>query len=131
MIYAWIGTVVAGLLIGMYIGGFWNEAKHSIETIAIQREEKRVDAAQDAITAKADTEAVAADTKVQTVFKTRLEYILKEIPVETVKKMDDECVVPGQFVSLWNTANQGVVPDAPREVDGEAHKDRHTGAETQ
>lgn len=131
MHYVVFGALVLGLFTGMYIGGFWNEAGHSLETIAEQKKEIRIDAAQDAVTADADTKAVAEDTKVRTVFQTRMEYIIKEVPVEVIREMDSECVVPDQFVSLWNTANKGIAPTSPSETDGEAAADRHTGAETQ
>jgi hypothetical protein len=117
MIYAWIGSVVAALLGGMYIGGYWNEAGHSLETIAEQKEEIRIDAARDEVTAKADKEAVTTQKEIVTVFKDRWHYITKEVPVETNKEMDAECTVPNHFVSLWDGANKGIIPDATSGVD--------------
>jgi hypothetical protein len=117
MMYAWIGSVVAALLGGMYIGGYWNEAGHSLETIAEQKEVIRIDASRDEVTAKADKEAVTTQKEIVTVFKDRWHYITKEVPVEVIKEMDAECIVPNHFISLWDGANQGIIPDAASGVD--------------
>lgn len=115
--YLIAGTAAISFVGGMYTGGFWNEAGHNIEKIAEQKEEIRIDDAQDKVTAAADTKAVEENVKIVTVFKDRIKYITKEVPVEVVKEMDSRCVVPNHFVSLWNSANQGTVPDPSSAVD--------------
>jgi hypothetical protein len=116
-----VGAVVLALLIGlgsgMYIGGYWNEASHSLETIEEQKEEMRVGAAQDKVSAESDTKAVTEQGKIVTVYKDRWHYITKEVPVEVQVKMDSECVIPNRFVSLWDSANQARLPDPSSATD--------------
>jgi hypothetical protein len=116
-----IGVVVLALLIGlgsgMYIGSHWNEAGHSLETIKEQKEEIRIDAAQDKVSSESDTKAVTEQGKIVTVYKDRWHYITKEVPVEVTSKMDSECVIPNRFVSLWDSANQARLPDPASPAD--------------
>jgi hypothetical protein len=128
-IYGLIAAVIFSA--GMYVGGFWNEAGHSLETIAEQKEEIRIDAAQDTVTAAAGTKAVEAQEMIRTVFKDRIVYRDREVPVEVIKRMDSGCVIPNHFVSMWNSANQGTVPDAAGGIDETASDVKLTDIEWQ
>lgn len=113
----WGGTVLVAFAGGLYAGGYWNEAGHSLETIAEQKEEIRVDETRDGVSAAAGTQAVGVQEKIRTVFKDRIIYLDREVPVEVIKRMDSGCVIPNHFVSMWNSANQGKVPNASSGID--------------
>lgn len=118
LILGWVLSIIIAAAGGMYVGGYWNEAGHSLEKIAEQKEEIRIDAAQDNISHISDEKAVKVEAQIVTVFKDRWRTITKEVPVEVVAKMDAECVVPNRFVELWNSANKEELPDPARAADG-------------
>lgn len=118
IILGWVLSVIIAAAGGMYVGGYWNEAGHSLETIKEQKEEIRIDREQDNISHISDEKAVKVETQIVTVFKDRWRTITKEVPVEIVAKMDAECVVPNRFVELWNSANKEELPDPTRAADG-------------
>jgi hypothetical protein len=115
--YLLIGLFVGGLTLGGLVSwkvtadhfeaGMLHEQKHEIETVA-----KRDD-----LTATVGTQAVAVQEKIRTVFRDRTIYRDREVPVEVIKRMDSGCVIPNHFVSMWNSANQGTVPDATSGID--------------
>lgn len=126
-----VAAFVVGLLGGMYVGGFWNEAGHSLETIAEQKEEIRIDAAQDVVTDKAATQAVIVQEQIRTVFKDRVIYRDREVSNEVKLRTDSGCAIPNYFVSMWNSANQGTVPDAASGIDERASEVKLTDVERQ
>src|SRR5687768_7027253 len=128
---AWGGTVLVAFVGGLYVGGYWNEAGHSLETIAEQKEEIRIGNAQDSVTADAGTKAVEVQEKIRTVFKDRIIYRDREVPYEVSIRTDSGCVIPNYFVSMWNSANQGIVPDAASRIDETASDVKLTDIEWQ
>ena len=114
-IYGIIAAVIFGL--GMYAGIRWDSASHKQEVINAQKEEIRIDDARDKVTESAGTTAVVTQEKIRTVFKDRVIYRDREVPVEIIKRMDSGCVIPNYFVSMWNSANQGSVPDTTSGID--------------
>lgn len=114
-IYGIIAAVIFGA--GMYVGGYWNEAGHSLETIAIQKEEIRIDDSRDEVSDKSATQAVVVQEKIRTVFKDRVIYRDREVSNEVIVRTNSGCVIPNYFVSMWNSANKGIVPDAASGVD--------------
>lgn len=63
-------------------------------------------------TVAADSKQQLAEVKIQTVFKDRVIYKDIEVPHEVIVKEDSECVIPDRFVSMWNSANSGEIPNA-------------------
>ncbi|SCX94865.1 hypothetical protein SAMN05216420_101420 [Nitrosospira sp. Nl5] len=117
-IFAIFGIIaVVSFGIGMYAGVKWDSASHKAETITAQKEEIRIDQAQDEVTADAGTQAVIVQEKIRTVFRDRIVYRDREVPYEVTLRTDSGCVIPNYFVGLWNSANQGTVPDASRGID--------------
>ncbi|WP_146164540.1 hypothetical protein [Nitrosospira sp. Nsp2] len=116
----WGGTVLVAFAGGLYVGGYWNEAGHSLETIAEQKKEIRIDGERDDVSNAAGTQAVAVQEKIRTVFKDRIIYRDREVPYEVTLRTDRGCVIPKYFVSMWNSANQGAVPDAAGGIDESA-----------
>jgi hypothetical protein len=112
-----LGALILGLGIGTFAGVRWNEYGHKKDEIAEQKVEIRVAQKQGEVTAAAEIKAVDAQEKIVTVFKDRLIYRTKEVPVEVIKQMDSECVVPNEFVRLWDTANQAVIPNPTSTID--------------
>jgi hypothetical protein len=127
----WGGTVLVAFVGGLYAGGYWNEARHSLETIAKQKEEIRIDGARDEVSNAADTQAVVVQEKIRTIFKDRVIYRDREVPYEVTLRTDRGCVIPNYFVSMWNSANQGRVPDAAGGIDESASDVKLTDVERQ
>lgn len=46
------------------------------------------------------------------------ETIIKEVPVYVTPENDAACIINNGFVSLWNRANQGTIPEAASAIDG-------------
>lgn len=105
-----IGALV--FVVGAFTGGSlvqhqWDAAKAKAEVAAAEAA-----AAAQSVSAKEGAKQAEVQAKVQTVFRDRIVYRTKEVPVEVRVREDAECVVPDRFVRMWNSANQGVVPDA-------------------
>lgn len=110
-----IGALV--FVVGAFTGGKlvqrqWNAAEAVAEVAAAE-----VAAAAQEASAQEGSKQAQAQARVLTVFKDRVVYRTKEVPVEVRVREDAECVVPDRFVRMWNSANQGVVPDAAGQPD--------------
>lgn len=119
--YFWL--IAAALLLGSYGGGrlqqrVYDAAAFQKKLDSIELETaKRMLKAQEATTIVV-TEYVKGAEKIRTVFKDRVQIITKEIPHEVIVKSDADCAVPVYFVGLWNSANQGSIPNTSQGVDG-------------
>lgn len=78
--------------------------------------------------ASATVQIAAAEkvVEIKTVFKDRVVYRDREVPVEVRIREDAQCVVPDRFVRMWNSANRGELPDTAGQPD--ARPDRAEGA---
>lgn len=112
-----IGVGVLVFVVGAFAGGSlvqhqWDAAKAKAEVAAAEAA-----AAAQSVSAKEGAKQAEVQAKVQTVFRDRIVYRTKEVPVEVRVREDSECAVPERFVRMWNSANQGVVPDAAGQPD--------------
>ncbi|SHM11012.1 hypothetical protein SAMN05216428_11415 [Nitrosospira sp. Nsp11] len=129
--YVLIGIFLGGLTLGGLVS--WKVTADHFEAgmLKEQRQEIKIVAKRDDVTAVSGTQAVAAQEKIRTVFRDRTIYRDREVPVEVIKRMDSGCVIPNHFVSMWNSANQGTVPDATSGIDETASDVRLTDIEWQ
>jgi hypothetical protein len=91
----------------------WDKASAKQQVLVV-----RVKDQQTAINDQVGAAHVAQQEKTRTVFRDRVVYRDREIPHEVIVRDDAACVVPEYFVSLWNSANRGELPDAASVADG-------------
>ena len=129
--YVLIGLFLGGLALGGLVS--WKVTADHFEAgmLKEQRQETKVIIKREEVTAASGTQAVAAQEQIRTVFRDRTIYRDREVPVEVIKRMDSGCVIPNHFVSMWNSANQGAVPDAASGIDETASDVKLTDIEWQ
>lgn len=104
------------------LGGSWWFGRTQVQ--AEWDEEK---ASQAALIAEDEIKNAEETTKVVVKYLDRVkrvevegDTIIKEVPVYVTAKDDERCLVGDGFVRLWNAANEGSLPEAPREPHGGA-----------
>jgi hypothetical protein len=129
--YLFLGLFLGGLALGGLIS--WKVTADHFEAgmLKEQKQETKVIIRREEVTAASGTQAVAAQEHIKTVFQDRVIYRDREVPVEVIKRMDSGCVIPNHFVSMWNSANQGTVPNAASGIDETASDVKLTDIEWQ
>jgi len=125
--------IIAAVIFSLGAAVSWKVTSDHFEAgmLKEQKREIKIVAKRHDVTATVGAQAVAAQEKIRTVFRDRTIYRDREVPVEVIKRMDSGCVIPNHFVSMWNSANQGAVPDATSGIDESPSDVRLTDIEWQ
>lgn len=109
--WAWFALALLVSHASVYALGRYHEAKDNAYDAAkaIANQAKK----QDKVTIKVVTKYV---DRVQ-VIREKAKTIIEKVPVYVTAKADAACVIPESFVSLWNYANEGAIPEAAGRVD--------------
>lgn len=120
--YAAVIGSVFGFGVGYYYGADsvntrWEREKEKVRILIAE-----VEASAAQISALEVELAAKAKETVRTVFKDRIVYRDKEVPVEVRIREDSECVVPARFIRMWNSANRAELPGTASEPDDAANR---------
>jgi len=113
------------LLAGVFFAGEYRVQRQWDASIKAQKAKVQVVLTkQQAATDNVQKVQVKAEEKVHTVFKDRVIYKTKVVPHEVIVKEDADCIIPDRFISMWNSANSGEVPNASSSIDAAASGSR-------
>lgn len=103
----WLALILSHTL-AFYAGG-WDKAdkvKAAITAKTIEVKDK-----QQTVLAKADSNQVATQEAIRTIYQDRIIYREKKVPYEVTVRQDSHCTIPHYFVSLWNSGNRAEPAD--------------------
>jgi len=120
IIPAWVYKLlgIAVVFFGVFLAGEHRvQAQWDAEKAAAKEHVEEVVAKQDSATSDVQASQVVEEEKIKTVFKDRIIYKDRVVTHDVIVKEDADCVIPDRFISMWNSANEGSVPDASSNTD--------------
>lgn len=109
---------IAVVCFGIFLAGEHRvQSQWDAEKAAAKEHVEAVVAKQDSATDAVQANQVVAEDKIKTVFKDRVIYKDRVVTHDVIVKEDANCVIPDRFVSMWNSANKGSIPDTTSSVD--------------
>ena len=117
---SWVYKLLAILLIAFALvqyGEHRIQVKWDAEKAANKSHATAVVTQQEVVTSRVEADEKVSEAEIKTVFKDRIIYKDRVVTHETIVKEDAACAIPERFISMWNSANSGEVPNAPSNTD--------------
>lgn len=124
--YRWVLWLVAAAAIfglGFYVCHQFNKA----DQVGAARAETKQVIKQAGVSNVIADKHETANIEIRTVYKT----IIKEVPKYVTVKTDAGCPIPNSFVSVWNSASAGAIPDSAAVADDTASAVKLSGVAEQ
>lgn len=117
---SWVYKLLAIILVAVALvkyGEHRTQVEWDAEKAADKARAAVVVSRQEVVTNKVEADEKVSEAEIKTVFKDRIIYKDRVVTHETIVKEDADCAIPERFISMWNSANSGEVPNASSSAD--------------